>query len=78
MNTAEKMEEKITIADFKSALNIPPKCMFVTSDKVLEFFGVSAMTLWRWRKEGFPAPKGRSNPGRYFIPDVVKYINGMG
>ncbi|UIP28855.1 AlpA family transcriptional regulator [Photobacterium sp. TLY01] len=78
MNTADKIDVNISIADFKTALGIPPKCMFVTSVQVIAFFGISTMTLWRWRKKGFPAPKGNSNPGRYFIPDVVNYVNSMG
>ncbi|MFD2177884.1 hypothetical protein [Veronia pacifica] len=75
MSTADNVEPKITIAEFKEALGIPPKCMFVTSDHILAFFGISTMTLWRWRQKDFPAPKGNSNPGRYFIPEVVGYVN---
>lgn len=49
---------------------------YLSREKVMEILGVSAATLWRWKKLGYLVPLNVGGKCRYRMSDVKRILEG--
>ncbi len=64
-----KSELEQTIADQNAET-------YLSSDKVMEIFGITTTTLWRWQKSGYLVPINVGGKRRYRKSDVNHILEG--